>query len=241
VPLHQPLQALLDPAVQVTDGLVVLGDGHQLIAVGQRLGLTDGREAFRVLQVHPLGAFQVDEVAQGPLAKPEQRDLHAWGVPARQDGEVRPVQVGRRPDRGEQVGGQGQMQHLLLGHLDDHGLPGGHLGQLLDAEPFLLGPLEGELREQVLTHQPVLQLTGLGEQPDKLLAVLDSQRRLDRQSRLLASGGLTPMLPRGFTGSIRPLASAAEHDLAFAACACWRTMLLPLLDTRSGGVTWPDD
>src|SRR5437773_4449555 len=29
--------------------------------------------------------------------------------------------------------------------------------------------LEGELGEQVLTHQPVLQLTGLDEQPDELL------------------------------------------------------------------------
>jgi hypothetical protein len=162
-------------------------DGHQLIAVGQWLGLADGGEAFGVVQVHPLGALQVDEVAQGPLAKPEQRDPHAWGVPARQDRKVWPVEMGRRPDRGEQVGGQGQMQHLLLGHLDEHGLPGGHLGQLLEAQPLISAALEGELGEQVLTHQPVLQLTGLGEQPHELLAVLDSQRRLDRQSRLLAS------------------------------------------------------
>src|SRR5215204_6443949 len=130
---------------------------------------------------------------------------------------------GAAPDRGEQVGGQGQVQHLLLGHVDDHALPGGHLGQLLDAEPFLLGPLEGELGEQVLTHQPVLELTGLGEQPNELLAVLDSQRRLDRQSALLAPGSLTPMLPRGLPGSSWPLASAAKQDLAFAG---WRTMVL---------------
>jgi hypothetical protein len=130
--------------------------------------VADGGEAFRVAQVHPLGALQVDEVAQGPLAEGDQRDLHAWGVPARQDRKVRPVQVGRGPDRGEQVGGQGQVEHLLLRHVDEHLLPGGHLGQLLG--------------EQVLTHQPVLQLTGLREQPHELLAVLDSQRRLDRQS-----------------------------------------------------------
>jgi hypothetical protein len=79
------------------------------------------------------------------------------------------------------------VEHLLLGHLDEHLFPGGHLGQLLGVEPFLPGVLEGELGEQVLTHQPVLQLTGLDEQPDELLAVLDSQRRLDRQARLLAS------------------------------------------------------
>jgi hypothetical protein len=115
------------------------------------------------------------------------------------------------------------VQHLLLGHVDEHGLPGGHLGQRLDAEPFLLGALEGELREQVLTHQPVLQLTGLGEQPNELLAVFDSQRRLYRQSPLLAPGNLTPMLPGELPGSSRPLASAARQDLAFAG---WRTMLL---------------
>src|SRR5215207_695813 len=38
-----------------------------------------GREAFGVVQLHPLGTLQVDEVAQGRFAKPEQRDLHAWG------------------------------------------------------------------------------------------------------------------------------------------------------------------
>jgi hypothetical protein len=74
------------------------------------------------------------------------------------------------------------VQHLLLGHLDDDLFPGGHLGQLLGAEPLGGAAFEGELGEQVLTHQPVLQLTGLREQPHELLAVLDSQRRLDRQS-----------------------------------------------------------
>jgi hypothetical protein len=34
-----------------------------------------------------------------------------------------------------------------------------HIGQLLGGNSLLLGPLEAELREQVLTHQPVLQLT----------------------------------------------------------------------------------
>jgi hypothetical protein len=79
------------------------------------------------------------------------------------------------------------MQHLLLDDVDEHPLPGGHLGQLLGAQPLIGAALEGELGEQVLAHQPVLQLTGLGEQPQQLLAVLDSQPRLDRQSRLLAS------------------------------------------------------
>ena len=167
VALDEPLQAVLDAAVQVTDGLVVLGDGHQLIAVGQRLGLADGGEALGVGQVHPFGAFQVDEVPQGSFLEPDQGDLHPGRIPARQDGEVRPVQVWGGPDGGEQVGGQRQVQHLLLDDVDEHLLPGGHRGQLLVA-----------------------------------------QRRLERQSRLLASGGLTPMLPRRLSGSSRPLASA---------------------------------
>jgi hypothetical protein len=116
------------------------------------------------------------------------------------------VQVRRRPDRGQQVGGQGQMQHLLLGHLDDHGLPSGHLGQLLAAEPFLQVPLEGELGEQVLAHQPVLH------------AELDPQRRLDRQSRLLASGWPDTDATREPTGPTRPLASADGLTTQVATC-----------------------
>jgi hypothetical protein len=62
VPLDQPLQAVLDPAVQVPDGLVVLRNGHELPAVGQRLRLADGGKALGVGQVHPLRALQVDEM-----------------------------------------------------------------------------------------------------------------------------------------------------------------------------------
>jgi len=44
------------------------------------------------------------------------------------------------------------VEHLLLGHVDDDGLPGGHLGQLLVGEALVGATLEGELREQVLAH-----------------------------------------------------------------------------------------
>ena len=142
VALDEPLQAVLDAAVQVTDGLVVLGDGHELVAVGQRLGLADGGEALGVGQVHPFGAFQVDEVPQGSFLEPDQGDLHPRRIPARQDGEVRPVQVWGGPDGGEQVGGQRQVQHLLLDDVDEHLLPGGHRGQLLAAETLVTAALE---------------------------------------------------------------------------------------------------
>jgi hypothetical protein len=41
------------------------------------------------------------------------------------------------------------------------------------------------------------------------------------------------------TGEVSAITSGP--DLAFIAAACWRTMLLRRLDTRSGGVTWPAD
>jgi hypothetical protein len=97
VALDEPLRAVLDAAVQVTDGLVVLGDGHELVAVGQRLGPADGGEALGVGKVHPFGAFQVDEVPQGSFPERDQGDLHPGRIPARQDGEARPVQVWGRP------------------------------------------------------------------------------------------------------------------------------------------------
>jgi hypothetical protein len=174
------------PRVQMTDGLVVLRNGHELLAAGQRLRLADGGKALGVGQVHPLRALQVDEVVQGSFPEPDQGDLHPGRIPARQDGEVGPVQMGGSPDRRQQVGGQGQMQHLLLADVDEHPLPSGHLGQLLGSEPFVRAALEGELGEQVLTHQPVLQLTGLREQPEQLLTALHPQRGLHRHRDLLA-------------------------------------------------------
>jgi len=41
--------------------------------------------------------------------------------------------------------------------------------------------LKGEDREQVLAHDPVLQLRGPAEQVDQRLAVLDHERRLRRR------------------------------------------------------------
>jgi hypothetical protein len=52
----------------------------------------------RVVQRHPLRSFEVDEMAQRPLAEPHQRDLDARRVPAGQDREVGPLEMRRRAD-----------------------------------------------------------------------------------------------------------------------------------------------
>jgi hypothetical protein len=39
----------------------------------------------------------------------------------------------------------------------------------------------------------------------------------------------------------RAIPDRARRNLAFVPCACWRTMDLRRLNTRSGGVTWPVD
>ena len=84
----------------------------------------------------------------------------------------------RRADRGQDVGGQRQVQHLLLDDIDQRGLPRLHARELLRGETLVGGALKRELRVQILTHQAMLDLAGLAQQVDKLLTALDLQRRL---------------------------------------------------------------
>ncbi len=70
-------QARLDSAVEVADGLPLFGYGHDRPLIdGDGLRLGGGAEALGVGQAHPLGPFEVHEVAQRPLTKGQQRDLH---------------------------------------------------------------------------------------------------------------------------------------------------------------------
>lgn len=56
--------------------------------------------------------------------------------------------------------------------------PTGHRLQLLSREALVDALLHGERGEQVLTHDGVLELRGLPEEVNQLLAVLDNDRRL---------------------------------------------------------------
>src|SRR5262245_7144735 len=63
----------------------------------------------------------------------------------------------------------------------DHAAPAKHRLERVAGESLVFALLEGECREQVLAHDPVLELRGLVEHVDERLAVLDHKRRLRRR------------------------------------------------------------
>src|SRR5438876_8638794 len=85
--------------------------------------------------------------------------------------------MGRGAERAQDVGRQGQVQHLLLDHVDEGELPGLDAGQLLRRDAFLHAPLQGKLGVKVLAEQAVFEFAGLTEQVDELLPALNSQGR----------------------------------------------------------------
>ena len=84
----------------------------------------------------------------------------------------------RRADRGEHVLHEREVQHLLGGDVGDRAAPAGDRLELLGGEPLVCALLEREGREQVLAHDPVLELGGLAQHVDQRLAMLDHERRL---------------------------------------------------------------
>jgi hypothetical protein len=178
VALDQAGEAVADAAVQVPDGRVVLRFDHQGgRGRGQGPALAHHREQLGVGHVDVVGALQVQEVTQRRLAERHQRHLHVRRVPLAADREVGPVEMRGGADRGQQVGRQGQVQHLLDRDLGQGVAPAGDQGELLGVEPVAGLTLEGVQREQVLAEDPLFQLGGLGEQVDELLATVDGQRR----------------------------------------------------------------
>jgi hypothetical protein len=75
----------------------------------------------------------------------------------------------RRADRGEHVLHEGEVQHLLGGDLCDLPAPAGDGLELLGGEAFVDALLERERREEVLAHDPVLDLGGLAQHVDERL------------------------------------------------------------------------
>jgi hypothetical protein len=86
--------------------------------------------------------------------------------------------MGRRPDGRQDVRCQRQVQHLLLDHADQRRFPGLHPGELALGQALVRPALERELRIQVLTHQAVLDLTGLTQQIHQLFPGFHRQHRL---------------------------------------------------------------
>ena len=115
---------------------------------------------------------------QRPLPERQKRDLHFGRIPPRQDGQVGALEMRCGADGGQDVGGQRQVQHLLLDDVDEGGLPGLNTVQLLRRQALAGRAFERELCVQVFAHQAMLKLAGLAEEVDKLFPALGLQRRL---------------------------------------------------------------
>ena len=115
-------------------------------------------------------------MAQGALAERQQGDLDVGRIPAREDREIGPIEVRRGADRSQDVGGQREMQHLLLGDVDDRLLPRVNAAELLGRYSLADVALQRELGVEVLAEQAVLELTGLSEQVHQLLPAVHRKR-----------------------------------------------------------------
>ena len=76
------------------------------------------------------------------LTERQERYLNLGWIPSRPYRQVGALEMGRRADSGQDVGGQRQMQHLLFDDVDKGGLPDLDPGELLSCESLAGGALE---------------------------------------------------------------------------------------------------
>ncbi len=163
-------------AVELADRVELLQLRHDLVrpAMRQRDRLLDRREHLGVLDVHPLRPLEEGEVAQGRLAERHQLDPHPGRVGIGGHREVRPGEARGGADRRQQVLDEREVEHLLLGDLQQRLAPALDRRELVRRQPLVLGLLERERREQVHEHHEVLELGGLAQGVDERLAVLQA-------------------------------------------------------------------
>ena len=174
----QPGEADVDGPVEVPDRREALRRGDDVVVGHERPRPADRDLGIRVVERDPFGAFEEQEVAESVLPERHERDLHAGREVLRRRREVRPAEVRRRADRRQQVLDEREVQHLLLRDGEDRRAPAVHRLELLGGEALIGALLHREGREEVLAEDRVLELGGLAEQVDELLAVLDDDRRL---------------------------------------------------------------
>ena len=167
------VEASLDRAVQVADGVELLAPGHDVGRGHDRQRRAGGVEAVGVLQLHALGALEEQEVAQRPFAEGHECELHARRVALRLVRHVRPGDVGGRSDCREEVVDERPVQHLLGSNAEDGGTPTLERRDVLGRQGRIGPRLEAERGVEVLAHQRVFELGRLAEQVRERLAVLD--------------------------------------------------------------------
>src|SRR6266516_2590551 len=135
------------------------------------------------------------------------------------------VAGGGKPGR-QDVRAQRKVQHFLLDHTDQRGLPGLHPAELGHSQALIQPALERELRIQVLAHQAALGLAGLTQQIDQLFPGLDpwagtstcpDPRRLARPR--WAPGGLRGLQLDPGSGRMVPRTRVGRSALRAAAPA----------------------
>src|SRR5262249_51145564 len=144
---RQVAEARFYRSVEVTDGSELLQVRRDLLRPHDRDRVFYRGQAFGIGQVHALGSLEEQEVAKCLLTERKQFEAHStWIVPGRL-GQVRPRQVGAYADGRQQVAGDGQMEHFLLGNREDRGSPPLDRCELLMREPFIDGAFEREGRK----------------------------------------------------------------------------------------------
>ena len=134
-------------------------------------------------------------MGQSRLTEREQAELDARRKVVRPAREVRPRERGRGPDCGHQVRDECEVKHLLQSDALQDGAPPIDRRELLRCQALLDTLLQTEARIEVLAHDPMLELGGLGQQIPEMLTMLDDDRWLahsaqhnDRGRRSSAAG-----------------------------------------------------
>ena len=175
---REPGEADVDGAVEVPDRREALRRWDDVVVGHERPRAADRDLGIGIVERDAFGALEEEEVAQGVLAERHERDLHAGGEVLRRRREIRPAQVRRRADRSEEVLDEREVQHLLLRDGQDRRAPAVHGRELLGGEPLVDPLLHREGGEEVLAEDGVLELGGLAQEVDELLAILDDDRWL---------------------------------------------------------------
>ena len=179
-------KARFDRAVEMANGRELLEVRRDLLLAHYRYGALDRGETVGVVEVHALGALEIEEVAERLLPERQQRELDATRVVPRRLGQVRTRQMRACSERVDEVAVEREMEHLLLGDHQERLSPSLDRTELVFAQPLIGGALQRERREQVLAHQRVLELGGGAEHVDQRLAVFDHQRSVARVSGVVA-------------------------------------------------------
>ena len=176
--LRQVAEARFDRSVEVADGPELLQVRRDFLGSHDRDRVFDRGQPLGIVQIHALGPLEEQEVAKCLLTERKQLEADSARIVPGWLGQVGPRQMRAYPDGRQQVAGDGQMKHLLLGNHEDRGSPPLDRCELLVREPFIDGAFEREGRKEVLTHESVLKLRGRAEHVDERAAMLDNDGAL---------------------------------------------------------------